>query len=112
MILGYKEKTLIGIAVLLGILLILVPFASSEIDGLEKVAEEQLEEGKLETAWEDAEKLGEDVAGLAPFTDYSAIFDGNLGALFSGIIGIILILGLFGGFALVSKYRRQEEDAG
>ncbi len=110
MILGYKEKTVIGIAVLLVILLILIPFASSDVDGLEKVAEEQLEAESLEIAWGDADKLGEDIAELAPFADYTAIFNENedLAAIASGLIGIVLILGLFGVFGLLIRHRRQK----
>lgn len=110
MILGHKEKTVIGVVVLLVILLILIPFASSEVDGLEKVAEQQLEAGSLEIAWSDAEKLGEDIAKMAPFADYVAIFDENedLAAIISGLIGIVLISGLFGGVGLVIRYRRQK----
>ncbi|MFX0115340.1 MAG: PDGLE domain-containing protein [Candidatus Hodarchaeota archaeon] len=109
MMLGYKEKTLIGIAVLLVVLLILVPLASPEIDGMEKVAEEELEEGKT---WSDAEKLGEDVADLAPFPDYVAIFgeDDDLAAITSGIIGMIIILGLFTILTLGIRYRRKKRE--
>ncbi|MHA2272070.1 MAG: PDGLE domain-containing protein [Candidatus Hodarchaeales archaeon] len=110
MIFGHKEKTVIGVAVLLLILLILIPFASSEVDGLEKVAEEQLEAGSFEIAWGDADKLGEDITELAPFADYTAIFDENedLAAIASGLIGIVLIFGLFGGIGLLIRYRRQK----
>ncbi|MFW9914207.1 MAG: PDGLE domain-containing protein [Candidatus Thorarchaeota archaeon] len=109
MMLGYKEKTLIGIAVLLVALTILVPFASPEIDGLEKVADEELEEGNT---WSDAEKLGEDVADLAPFPDYVAFFgeDDDLAAITSGIIGILLILGVFAAMILIIRYRNQKRE--
>ncbi len=112
MILGYKEKTLIGIVILLVILLFLVPFASEEVDGLEKVAEEQFEDGNFDLAWDEADELGADVADAAPFPDYVAIFDegDDLAAITSGIIGIIVVLGIFIIPALVVKYKKENKE--
>lgn len=114
MILGYKEKTAIGVVVLLAILLVLIPFASEEVDGLEKVAEEQLDDIELEIPWVDAQEFGKDFADLAPFPDYVAFFeeDSDLAPITSGIIGIALILALFTILALVVRTVRRKSEPG
>lgn len=94
---------LCGLAVAVGLVLVVAPEASSQPDGLERVA---LDEG---FAGE-----GDDHAlADAPTADYGVegVDDARLGTGLAGVLGIAVTFAVAGGLALVLARRRGSPDA-
>ncbi|MDO9455787.1 PDGLE domain-containing protein [Nocardioides sp.] len=78
-------------------------YAASTPDGLTKVSED---EGFADTAKTHATEEG-------PFAGYEASFldDGRLSKGASGVVGVLVVLGLAGGLTLVLRRRESDDDA-
>jgi hypothetical protein len=86
----------VGLAIAAAVVIVLAPLASSEPDGLERVAGDQ---GFLETA-RDA------VYSIIP--DYTIPgIDGNLSTILAGLIGVVIVFGLMIVLGRVLARRRQ-----
>ena len=86
----------VGLAIAAAVVVVLAPLASSDPDGLERVAQDQ---GFLETA-RDA------VYSIIP--DYTVPgIDGNLSTILAGLIGVVIVFGLMVVLGRVLARRRQ-----
>jgi hypothetical protein len=86
----------VGLAIAAGVVILLAPLASSDPDGLERVAGDQ---GFLETA-------GDAVYSIIP--DYTIPgIDGNLSTILAGLIGVALVFGLMVVLGRILARRRQ-----
>ena len=86
----------VGLAIAAAVVVVLAPLASSDPDGLERVAGDQ---GFLETA-RDA------VYSIIP--DYTIPgIDGNLSTVLAGLIGVVIVFGLMVVLGRVLARRRQ-----
>ena len=86
----------VGLAIAAAVVIILAPLASSDPDGLERVAQDQ---GFLESA-RDA------VYSIIP--DYTVPgIDGNLSTILAGLIGVVIVFGLMVLLGRVLARRRQ-----
>ena len=86
----------VGLAIAAAVVVVLAPLASSDPDGLERVAGDQ---GFLETA-RDA------VYSIIP--DYTVPgIDGNLSTIVAGLIGVVIVFGLMILLGRVLARRRQ-----
>ena len=86
----------VGLAIAAAVVIVLAPLASSDPDGLERVAGDQ---GFLETA-RDA------VYSIIP--DYTIPgIDGNVSTILAGLIGVVLVFGLMIVLGRVLARRRQ-----
>lgn len=92
-----------GLLVGLGLAILVSPFASSQPDGLEKVAAEE----------EFADAAQDHDLADGPLADYGTKGVGNdkLGTAVAGVIGTLLTFGIgLGLFALVRTLRRRPDD--
>ncbi len=96
------SKLIIGVAVIIGLFLLLSPFADPNPDGLEKAVGDITPEGQS--------------FDLGFFTDYGNedsllyhfIGNSSLSTIISGLVGVLLVIGIFSLPLIIAKRRKAE----